>query len=74
MYICLDAGNLFIMSRVPKIKTEDAIALYDGVKYRLAKALKINPQAIDYWGEYVPDLRAYQLRDMHPEQFTADNK
>jgi len=42
------------------MKTADAIAAFGGV-YNLAYALAIYPQAIYQWGEYVPELRRYQI-------------
>jgi hypothetical protein len=42
------------------MKTADAIADFGGI-YNLAVALGIYPQAIYQWGEYVPELRRYQI-------------
>lgn len=44
------------------MKTKDAIALFGSIK-GLADALGIWPQGIYRWGEDVPELRAYQIRD-----------
>jgi hypothetical protein len=52
-----------------KIRTEDAIRFFE-TKAALAKALQINPQAITTWGEFVPELRAFQLREISPETFS----
>ncbi len=51
-----------------RIRTEDAIRFFE-TKAALAKALKINPQAVTPWGEFVPELRAFQLREMFPHAF-----
>ncbi|WP_211243416.1 Cro/CI family transcriptional regulator [Chitiniphilus eburneus] len=48
-----------------KIKTSDAIALMQG-RGPLARLLGITWQAVDQWGEYVPELRAYQLVEKCP--------
>jgi uncharacterized protein involved in tolerance to divalent cations len=49
------------------MKTADAIAAFGGV-HRLAAALKIWPQSIYQWGEYVPELRRYQIEQMLKER------
>ena len=51
-----------------KILVEDAIRHF-GSSAELARKLNIRPQAITSWGEFVPELRAYQLRDMLPDVF-----
>ena len=45
------------------MKTEDAIAAFGDAK-KLADALGIWPQAIYKWGETVPELRAYQIKEL----------
>jgi hypothetical protein len=45
------------------MKTTDAIMTFGGIS-KLAKALNISRQAVHKWGEFVPPLRAYQLRDL----------
>jgi uncharacterized protein involved in tolerance to divalent cations len=52
------------------MKTADAIAAFGGVN-KLAAALQIWPQSIYQWGEYVPELRRYQIEQMLKER---DNK
>jgi len=42
------------------IKTKDAIKFY-GNKNRLARAFGISRQAVEKWGEYVPEGRHWQL-------------
>ena len=44
------------------MNTVDAIRLFGTVR-ELAKALEITEQAIYQWGEKVPALRAYQIRE-----------
>ena len=51
-----------------KIRTDDAVQFFES-SANLARALNIQPQAITSWGDYVPELRAYQLRELHPEEF-----
>lgn len=53
-----------------RIRTEDAIRFFE-TKAALAKALNIQPQAITPWGEFVPPLRAFQLREMYPSAFSG---
>ena len=51
----------------PKIRVDDAVR-YFGSKAELARCLQISPQALTGWGEYIPELRAYKLRDMYPNE------
>lgn len=56
--------------------TEEALKAF-GSKAAIAQALNISPQAVSYWKEKVPELRAYQLREIleqravKPEQSAA---
>lgn len=45
------------------MKTSEAIKSFDGVA-NLAKALGITTAAIYQWGEEVPALRDYQIREL----------
>ena len=45
------------------MKTQEAINAFGGVK-KLADALGTWPQAVYKWGEDVPELRAYQIREL----------
>lgn len=45
------------------MKTQDAISLFGSIK-ALAKALGITQPAIYQWGENVPELRAFQIREI----------
>jgi len=45
------------------MKTSEAIKLFGSVK-ALADALEITVHAIYQWGESVPELRVYQIRDI----------
>jgi len=51
-----------------QIRTEDALRFFE-TKAALARALNINPQAITPWGEFIPELRAFQLRQLYPDVF-----
>lgn len=42
----------------------EAIALFDGSVRKLAEALGITEQAVHQWGETVPELRVYQIREI----------
>ena len=57
----------------PRIKTSDAIDFF-GSKADLARACGVSPQALTKWGEYIPGLRAYQLRDRHPKLKIVQNQ
>lgn len=45
------------------MKTDDAIKMFGGVK-PLADALGIWPQAVYGWGDEVPKLRAYEIKEI----------
>jgi hypothetical protein len=45
------------------MKTKEAIAAF-GRRADLARALGITRQAVSRWGEDVPDLRVYQIREV----------
>jgi DNA-binding transcriptional regulator YdaS (Cro superfamily) len=51
-----------------RIKTDDAAKAF-GSKRALAKALGITEVAVYQWKEYVPELRAFQLRELRPDLF-----
>lgn len=51
------------------MNTQQAASLM-GSKYKLARLLGITPQAVQRWGDTIPALRLYQLRDKKPEWFT----
>ena len=55
------------------MKTSEAIELFGGVA-ALAKALDISTAAIYQWGEDVPPLRAYQIREIAERQKVVDHK
>ena len=43
---------------------QEAIDLFDGSIRKLAEALGITEQAVSQWGDEVPELRAYQIREL----------
>ena len=45
------------------MKTTEAIHLFGNIA-NLARALNISVQAVYQWGDTVPELRTYQIRDM----------
>lgn len=45
------------------MKTTEALKIFGGVP-EIAKALGISVQAVYRWGDSVPRLRAYQIRDI----------
>jgi DNA-binding transcriptional regulator Cro len=55
------------------MKKAFAIKKMDGVK-PLADLLRIRRQAVYQWGEDVPELQAYKLRDLRPDLFPPEPK
>lgn len=53
------------------MKTEEALALYENSVAKLAHALRISTAAIYQWGEEVPPLRAYQIRELQAGRTNA---
>jgi hypothetical protein len=49
------------------MKTSDAIESFGGVP-ALAKALRVTQSAIYQWGDEVPRLRGYEIRDILAER------
>ena len=49
------------------MKTSEAIALFGSVR-NLAAALGLTVQAIYAWGEQVPPLRTYQIKELQQEK------
>lgn len=45
------------------MKTEEAIKLFGSVR-AIAETLRLSVQAIYAWGDTVPPLRAYQIREI----------
>lgn len=43
-----------------------------GSKSKLAKALKTTPQAINGWGDEIPELRQYQIEVVSKRKLKAD--
>ncbi len=46
------------------MKTNDALSHFNESVRELAKALDITVQAVYSWGETVPPLRVYQIREI----------
>jgi len=46
----------------------DALRYFGPRNVDLAKILNVSPQAVGRWGEFVPQLQAYKLRDMLEER------
>lgn len=53
------------MLNVCGMKTADLIRLFGGVT-RTAEALGVTKSAVSQWGENVPELRVYKLREQRP--------
>jgi hypothetical protein len=52
------------------MKTTNAIELAGGVS-ALAEVLGITHSAVSQWGDEIPRLREYELRERRPEWFAA---
>jgi hypothetical protein len=50
------------------IKTQDAIHHFGSIA-ELARFYGVAGPAVSQWGEYLPELRAYQIRDKFPKKF-----
>lgn len=54
------------MTLQPKNMTvNEALALFETTRYGLAKLLHIEPMAVYLWKKKIPELRAYQLLEIH---------
>jgi predicted transcriptional regulator len=53
------------MLNIGEMKTADLIRLFGGVT-RTARVLGITKSAVSQWGEDVPELRVYQIREKRP--------
>lgn len=58
---------------MPVMDTQAAIKLAGGIR-QLAELLGLSTQAIYAWGDSVPQLRMYQLRELRPAWFKAKAK
>lgn len=54
------------------MKTQDAIQQFGSVR-KIAEALGLSVQAIYAWGDEVPPLRVYQLREIRPDAFAQQD-
>jgi hypothetical protein len=52
---------------LPKFKTQDLLDRQD--VREVADVLRITTQAVYAWGEYIPQLRVYELQALRPEWF-----
>lgn len=52
-----------------KILKQEAVDTFGGVK-KLAEALGIQHSAVSQWGEFVPPLRAFQIRELQIQNQT----
>lgn len=55
------------------MKTTEAINLFGGVA-KLAKALGISVQAVYQWGDVIPPLRVYEIREIAANQQDEDGQ
>jgi hypothetical protein len=56
------------------MRTDHVLSLFDNNASELARVLGIKPQAIYQWGEKIPELRAYQLRERRPDLFPPQDQ
>ena len=52
------------------MKKKQAIQLAGGTAKALADLLGLTESAVSQWGEDLPQLRVYQLRDLKPDWFS----
>lgn len=45
-----------------------------GNQARLARLLGVTPQAVSMWGDKLPELQAYRLKEMRPRWFAEWNR
>lgn len=50
----------------PPLRTEDVLAVFNNNQSALARFLQISRSAVEQWGEEVPRLRQYELRERLP--------
>lgn len=55
------------------MKTIEAVSHF-GSKSRLAKALKITKSSVTQWGDEVPELRKYQIKEIIGKQSKRPEK
>lgn len=53
--------------------TNEALELFGGKVRPLAEALGLSVQAVYAWGDTVPPLRAYQIRDILAKREASSN-
>ena len=51
------------------MKKEDAVR-FAGTAKRLAEILGISPPAVSMWGDEIPQLQMYRLKELRPRWFT----
>ena len=51
---------------------QEAIDLFGGSVRKLAETLGITEQAVHQWGDDVPELRVYQIRELMPSKANPD--
>ena len=56
------------------MKTKRALHLAGGTARKLADLFGIKEQSVNKWGENIPPLREYQLRELRPAWFAATKK
>jgi DNA-binding transcriptional regulator YdaS (Cro superfamily) len=71
MLFCVAIYGKCANIRIMKISKQEAIQSFGGVK-KLADALGIQHSAVCQWGEFVPALRAYQIRELMNQTTQTD--
>lgn len=61
------------MDKSLTVRTADLITAAKGTR-PIAQALGITTQAVYSWGDHVPILRVFQLKELHPEWFKKGKK
>ena len=56
------------------MKTKRALQLAGGTARKLADLFGIKEQSVNKWGDHIPPLREYQLRELRPSWFAATKR
>jgi DNA-binding transcriptional regulator Cro len=55
------------------MKAKDLIKAAGGAR-KLASILHLTPQAVYYWGDLVPELQRYRIKELKPHWFRKGGK
>jgi len=58
----------------PRVKREDLLAHFAGSVQKIADHFDIDRAAVYQWGEYIPELRAHQVKNDFPHLVEKETK